>query len=199
MWLDFIPIEKSCFPYLKKQGVSAVLDLRYDSARENQQDLWKALLLILREMLIEPGKWSFSFAGTLADNQNLSLLNFLSGHQFDVVFGMSEFWKPIKDAPMPCTEISFVCSVELLEKFLEVTSLDFAWDFRLGGWLVNAEDIPSILKEWKFRGEFYCPFPLVKLGYCASEDWDCIQFFSTDTKLFENLMANHRLASLITK
>jgi hypothetical protein len=136
--------------------------------------------LLLRQISHENSKWIFSFAGTLVNGQNLSLLNFLSTHQFEIAFNIFETSKLTQDAPMPMAEVSFICSSDLLEEFMKNPLLDFGWDFRLGGWLVGAAIIEDLLKEAKFRGQFYYPSTVADIGFCSSEDWDCVQFFSAD-------------------
>jgi hypothetical protein len=178
MWLDLLPINESYFPHLGGAGVSSALDLRYDSTVETALDLRKAFHLLIRQIPSENREWLFSFAGTLVDGQNLSLLAFLAAHQFETAFNIFETCKYVQKGPMPVAEISFFCSLDLLELFMKNPLLDFGWDFRLGGWLVEAPTAQDLLREPKFRGQFYYPPASVDLGFCTSEDWDCIQFFS---------------------
>lgn len=178
MWLDLLPIEDSYFRHLDEVGVSSVLDLRYDPTVETALDLKKAFHSLIGQIACENREWQFSFAGTLVDGQNLSLLKFLAMHQFETAFNIFETCKPVQNGPMPVAEISAFCSLDLLEQFMKDPLLDFGWDFRLGGWLVETRATQDFLKEPKFRGQFHYPPASVDVGFCSSEDWDCIQFFS---------------------
>lgn len=198
MWLDLLPVEKSYFPHLVGEGVARVLDLRYEPTHEHGRDLRQVFHSLLGQVSGVESEWFFSFAGSFTEGCNLSLLKFLSAHQYEVAFNLPETCKLALDTPMPFIEISFVCSLELLKEFMADESLHFAWDFRLGGWLVKAGDRSSLLKKPKFRGEFYYPSTAVELGFCSSEDWDCIQFFSASEERLRNIqnkwMLNHKLA-----
>ena len=180
MWLELLPVGMSSFPHLIEDGLSAGLDLRHDSTQEGERDLRKAFYTILKQTKPDNHEWVFQFYGTLRNNQNLSLLKFISEHEFEFAFCISDACKETLGEPMPITAISFFCSLELLEKFMEGGSPGFGWDFQLGGWLAKTEDVSLILKELTLRDQFRL-FPAKgSLGFCSSRDWDCIQFFSTD-------------------
>lgn len=187
MWLDLLPVKKSYFPHLGEYGINMVLDLRYDPTRESMHNLRNAFHALLKQISLHDNQWLFSFVGSLVDGQNLSLLNFISVHQFETAFDLFEVYKLDTKAPMPMCEISFLCSLDLLEEFMKNPSLNFGWDFRLGGWLVKTETKGKSLKEAKFPGKFYFPPTGAEIGFCFSEDWDCVQFFSADENKITNI------------
>lgn len=187
MLLDLLRVQESYFPKLANDGVVDVLDLRWEHDCEKEQDLRRALSPILVGAETSDDAWLFSFAGTMAENKNLALLEFLTARRFQTAYAVFEFCKPNFDIPLPLVEISFTCPLELLTEFLEKPALDWWWDFKLGGWLVPKSEIKSMLMERKFRGPIHYPARVAKLGFCSSDDWDAIQFFSSDQNILRDI------------
>ena len=150
-------------------------------AHEESQDcLRKTLVRLLGQIPGSNQKWSFSFIGPLEQQTNLSVLTFLAEHWPDVGIHLSEMLKDDTQAMTFC-EIAFFAPHPLIDKLLLNSELNFGWNLKLCGWLLEMPSQKDLLLEFK-RDEdllFTIPSTNINLGFAASDDWDRIEFFSS--------------------
>jgi hypothetical protein len=188
MWFDLIDVKKSYFPYLANSMAGAkVLDIRYDPEKEDSTLLPVTLCRILKETSSVEDVWLFSSFGPLLERRNLTVLRFLGNQESEVQFALTKTIKQEERNAMPFSELSFICSIELIEDIFMSGELDFASDLALSGWLVKKAVASKLLTKWKFVNRFQLPGPEGTLAFCSSEDWDCVQFFSNDFSQLERL------------
>lgn len=196
MTAEIIAVEKTYHPHLREQGLEFALDLRCDPSNEGQKFLVKSLKQILENQLQGmEGDWYFSFLGPLTLGKNLSVLQFVAEHEFEVNLGISETWKIQEEVPLPFTEILIACNPALIAKFLDTPKLDFGWDFCLAGYKHSAKKIDAAPpKTFIFcKGDFTPPAAAYEIAFCSSPDWDAIQFFSSDETKLTTLKSQTKL------
>ena len=191
MWFDLVNVEGSYFPHLAAdKRIKHLVDLRFDHNHERVNALLEALCGILHETESAEDRWLFSSLGPLKRRMNLSVCDFLDENEFRVAFRLEESLKEHEEDGIQFSEIAFVCPVELLRTLLNESRLGFNFNLRFAGWLVSKARILEMMERRKVvQGLFALPEAGTKLAFCSSEDWDCIQFVSTDELQLGRLVA----------
>jgi len=148
--------------------------------------LCKSLGQILRETPSANQRWSFSFVGPLEERKNLTVLTALSNRWPDVGIHLSEMIKN-EGQDMQFCEIAFTAPLSFVEELLGNPDLDLEWNSKLCGWLLDSQRQKDLLLEFKInnKGFFTIPTTEIEMGFAASDDWECIEFFSSEEKLLK--------------
>jgi hypothetical protein len=176
--------EKRYLPHLSKLGFPFTLCL---SNVGDKISLCKSLVQILKKTPTVNQSWAFSFFGPLEERKNLTVLATLSNKWPDVGIHTSETLKDETQAMTFC-EIAFTAPLSLIEELLLKPDLSLEWDLKLCGWLLKLPTQEDLLLEFKSndKGLFTIPSTNIEIGFAASDDWECIEFFSsTEEKLRE--------------
>jgi hypothetical protein len=189
MSLNTVKTSSSYFPHLVTEGATEIsLDLSYDNRTESIGTLVGSFCGMLDLLESCALSWVYSSLGPLTPRHNLSVLQFLVDHEFEVAYTVFESSKETPEDGIGFSEIAFTCPLPRLREFLEARVLTLGWNLLLAGWLVQNEHITEVLSERKFDGGgFHLSKPPQKLSFCSSDDWDCIQFFSPDRAELEKL------------
>ena len=163
------------------------LDLRYDPTTESLSLLKSTLFRVIEETSSPGSKWIFSTWGPLLERRNLSVLKFLGSYALEVQFALAETIKMEANFEMPFSELSFICSLEIVRDMFMSGELDCSWELSLCGWRVEDNVASSLLTQKKFADGFQLPSLEKALAFCSSDDWDCIQFFATGSNELERL------------
>jgi hypothetical protein len=180
---DITSTEDSYLPHLRELGFPYTLCVANVG---DKNSLCKSLGQILREAPRANQKWSFSYIGPLEERKNLTVLTALSNRWPDVGIHLSEMFKSEEQAMTFC-EIAFTAPLSFVEELLRNPNLDLEWNSKLCGWLLDSQRQKDLLLEFKTnnKGFFTIPTTEIEIGFAASDDWECIEFFASKEKLLK--------------